>query len=67
MHSHTMSYDSHNNVVSLPKDKLAVIQGVDDLLIVDAGNVLLVCKKGREGDIRKFLNDARMKLGEEFV
>ena len=67
MHSHTMSYDSHNNVVSLPKDKLAVIQGVDDLLIVDTGNVLLVCKKGREGDIRKFLIDARMKLGDEFV
>lgn len=67
MHSHTIAYDSHNNVVSLPKGKLAVIQGLDDLLIVDEGNVLLVCKKGCEGDIRKFRNDVLMKLGDDFV
>ncbi|MBQ3539640.1 MAG: mannose-1-phosphate guanylyltransferase [Bacteroidaceae bacterium] len=67
LHSHTMMYDSRDNVIALPKGKLAVIQDVEGLLIVDAGNVLMVCRKGSEGDIRKFLNDARMKLGEEFA
>lgn len=67
MNSRTLMYNSHDNVVSLPKGKLAVVQDVDGLLIVDYGNVLMVCKKGNEGDIRKFLNDAHMKLGEEFV
>ena len=62
-----ISYNSHNNVVVLPKDKVAVMQDVEDLLIADAGNVLLVCKKGNEGDIRKFLNDAQMKFGDEFI
>ena len=65
--SRTITYNSRDNVVVLPKDKLAVIQDVDDLLIADVGNVLLICKKGKEGDIRKFLNDARMKYGDEFV
>lgn len=65
--SRTIMYNSNDNVVVLPKGKLAVIQDVDGLLIADAGNVLLVCKKGKEGDIRKFLNDARMKYGDEFV
>ncbi len=67
IHSKTMMYNSHDNVVSLPKGKLAVVQDVDGLLIVDSGNVLMVCKKGNEGDIRKFLNDVRMKLGEDYV
>lgn len=62
-----ISYNSHNNVVVLPKDKVAVMQDVEGLLIADAGNVLLVCKKGNEGDIRKFLNDAQMKFGDEFI
>lgn len=67
MNSTAMLYDCRDNVVVLPKGKLAVLQDVEELLIVDAGNVLLVCKKGNEREIRKFLNDVRMKLGEEFI
>lgn len=67
LNSSTMMYNSHDNVVALPKGKLAVVQDVDGLLIVDSGNVLMVCKKGNEGDIRKFLNEARMRLGEDYV
>lgn len=67
INSHTIMYNSHDNVIALPKDKLAVVQDVDGLLIVDTGSVLMVCKKGNEGDIRKFLNDARMKFGDKYV
>ena len=60
----TLKYGCHNNMAVLPKNKLLVMQGVDDMLIVDTDDVLLVCKKGNERDIRKFLNEAKMKLGE---
>ena len=63
----TLKYDSHNNMVVLPKDKVAVMQGVDDLVVVDAGDVLMICKKGNERDIRKFLNDAKMKIGDKMA
>ena len=63
----TLKYNSHNNMIMLPKGKLAVVQDVDDLLVVDSDNVLMICRKGNEKDIRKFLNDAMMKLGDEFV
>ena len=65
--SRTITYGSKNNVIVLPKNKLAIVQDVENLLIADVGNVLLVCKKGKEGDIRKFLNDARMKYGDEYL
>lgn len=63
----TLKYGSHNNMVVLPKGKLVVMQGVDDLLVVDSDDVLMICKKGNEGDIRKFLNAAKMKIGENMA
>ena len=67
MHSACLKYESRNNVVSAPEGKLVVLQDVDDLLVVDNGNVLMVCRKGNERDIRKFLNDTRMKLGDKYL
>lgn len=67
INSAVLKYDSHNNLLALPKGKLAVIQGVDDLLVVDSENVLMICRKEDEKEIRKFINDAKMKLGDEFA
>ncbi len=63
----TLKYASHNNMVVLPKDKLVVMQGVDELVVVDTDDILMICKKGNERDIRKFLNEAKMKLGEKMA
>lgn len=65
--SSSLEYDSHNNMVVMPADKLVVLQGVDDMVIVDTKDVLMICKKGNERDIRKFLNDAKMKFGEKMA
>ena len=67
MNSSVLKYDCNNNVVMLPKGKIAVMQGVDDLLVVDSGDVLMICRKGSEGDVRRYLNDVKMKIGEEFA
>ena len=65
MSGKVLKYDSHNNIVALPKDKLVVMQGVDDMLVVDTESALVICRKGNEQDIRKFLNDAKMKFGNK--
>lgn len=64
---HTMLYNSHGNIVALPKDKLAVVQGLDGYLIAENDKVLLICKRDEENDIRKFVNDVQIKLGEDYV
>ena len=63
----TLKYNSHNNLIMLPKGKLAVVQGVDDMLVIDSDNVLMICRKGDEKEIRKILNDVKMKLGDKFI
>jgi mannose-1-phosphate guanylyltransferase len=46
---------------------VAVVQGLEDYVVVEEGNVLVICKKGDQKNIRKFVNDAQLNLGEEFV
>ena len=63
----SMVYKSKNNIVVLPKDKVAVIDGLDGYLIAEADGVLLICKKDEEHAFRKYVNDAQIKFGDEYI
>jgi mannose-1-phosphate guanylyltransferase len=66
--SRAFFYESSGNVVALDNPrKLAVVQGVDDCIIAEAGNVLLVCKKKDEQRIKQFVADAHMKFDKEYL
>ncbi|HET6993301.1 MAG TPA: sugar phosphate nucleotidyltransferase, partial [Bacteroidia bacterium] len=62
-----MLYDSKNCVVHVPKDKLVVIEGLDDYIVVESDNILLICKKQDEQQIRTFVNDVKIAKGDKFV
>ena len=62
-----LMYNTKNCIVNMPKDKLAVIQGLDNYIIVDTENILLICKKSEEQQIRKFVNDVKVEKGDQFV
>jgi mannose-1-phosphate guanylyltransferase len=62
-----MTYNSSNCIVNMPKDKLVVIQGLDDYIVVEDDNILLICKKTEEQQIRQFVNDVMSEKGEKFV
>ena len=50
----SLLYNSKNNIVVLPQNKLAVIDGLEGYLIAESDNVLLICKKDEEHSIRKY-------------
>lgn len=50
-------YDSENCIIRLPKDKLAVIQGLDNYIVVEENGVLLICKKEEEQRIKQFVSN----------
>jgi mannose-1-phosphate guanylyltransferase len=62
-----MNYDSKNCIVHVPKDKLVVIQGLEDYIVVESEGVLMICKKQDEQQIRNFVNDVKVKKGERFI
>ena len=66
--SEVMLEDSRNNVIKLPKGKLAVINGLDGYIVAEQDNVLLICKKGDSSAlVRKYVNEVRMKYGEDYI
>ena len=63
----SLFYNSHENIVALPKGKLAVIEGLEGYLVAESDNVLLICRKDEEHAIRKYVNDVQIKMGDEYV
>ena len=60
-------YNCADNVVNMPNNKLAVLHGLNGYIVVDTDDILLVCRKEDEQKIKQFVNDVRMKKGEEWV
>jgi len=61
-----MLYDSSSNIVNVPKDKLVVLQGLDDYIVVDTNDVLMVCKKQDEQKIKQFVNDIKLSKDAKY-
>jgi mannose-1-phosphate guanylyltransferase len=62
-----MIYDATNCMVRVPDNKLAVLQGLDDFIVVDTPDVLLICQKEKEQFIKEIASDVRRKKGERFL
>jgi mannose-1-phosphate guanylyltransferase len=62
-----LTYDSRNCIIHMPADKLVVLQGLDDYIVVEDDNILLVCRKQDEQQLRQIVDDVRLKKGERFV
>ncbi len=65
--NNVMIYDSKNCIVNMPKNKLVVLQGLEDYIVVEDEGVLLVCKKTDEQQIRQFVNDVKVEKGNKYI
>lgn len=65
--SNVMTYSASNCVISIPDSKLAVIDGLDNYIVVDSADRLLICKREDEQKIRQFVNDIKFKKGDSYI
>lgn len=61
-----MYYDSEDNMVVLPKGHLAVLRGMKDMIVVESDNVLLICPKQEEQQIRQIVMDAEHQYEKRY-
>ena len=60
-------YECKSNIIALGDNKrLAIVQGLEDYIVAESGNVLLICKKEDEHRIKLFMADAQLKYDDEF-
>ena len=55
--SNVLTYDCNNNIIKMPNEKVVVLHGLEGYIIVEKDDVLLVCKKEEEQQIKKFVSD----------
>lgn len=61
------TFDSERNMISVPDGKLVVINGVNDLIIVDSEKVLLVTDRSREQEVKQIVTEMKLKYGDKYL
>ena len=64
---HVMIVDAKNNMVHMPHNKLVLLQGMEDYIVVDTKDVLLICKKEKEQEIKEYVAEVRRNKGDRFL
>ena len=62
-----ISEDASGNMIRSPKDKIVIIDGLKDYIIVDNEDVLLIYPKSKEQDIKKVLNKVKDAFGDSYT
>ena len=59
--------DATKCMINAPKDKLVVVQGLDDFIIVDTKDVLLICSKEKEQSIKEYVAEVKRNKGDQYI
>lgn len=57
--------NSHGNVIRMPKNHVAVIDGLENFVVVEEGDVLMICPKDRSATMRRMMTEAQTQLNIE--
>lgn len=61
------SYDNKGNIINISPDKVAVIQGLKDYIIIETDDVLLIVSKEDEQNIKYYLEDVKNETKDRFL
>jgi len=60
-------FDATRCVVHVPDDKLVVLQGLDNYIVADTKDVLLICHKEKEQEIKDYVAEVKRNKGDKFL
>jgi mannose-1-phosphate guanylyltransferase len=60
-------YDSSNCMVNLPSDKLVILNGLHDFIVVESNNTLMICPKDKEQHVKQVVSDVKHKFGNKYI
>ncbi|MDX5437255.1 MAG: mannose-1-phosphate guanylyltransferase, partial [Pontibacter sp.] len=60
-------YDTKDCIIKTPKERLVVLQGLEDYIVAEYNNVLMICKKTEEQKVKEFMADAKSKKGVDYI
>ncbi|RWY50153.1 mannose-1-phosphate guanylyltransferase [Mucilaginibacter gilvus] len=60
-------YDSSNCMVNVPGEKLVILKGLHDFIVVESNNTLLICPREDEQNIKQVVADVKGKFGTKYI
>ena len=60
-------YDSSNCMVNVPGEKLVILQGLHDFIVVESNNTLLICPRDQEQNVKQVVVDVKAKFGTRYI
>jgi mannose-1-phosphate guanylyltransferase len=62
-----MIIDASQCMVKAPENKLLVLQGLEGFIVIDTDDVLLICERNREQQIKDYVAEVRRNKGDRFL
>lgn len=62
-----MLYNTKNSLVKTPNEKLVVIEGLENYIVVENDGMLLICSMENEQLIKTMVNDIQAQKGEKYI
>lgn len=59
--------DTENSIIYTPSSKLSVIQGLTDFIVVDENDVLLICPRSKEQQLRNVVEKLKKEGKESYL
>jgi mannose-1-phosphate guanylyltransferase len=60
-------YDSSNCMVNVPGEKLVILKGLHDFIVVESNNTLLICPRDQEQNVKQVVADVKSKFGAKYI
>lgn len=59
--------DARNCMVHAPGNKLHVLQGLEDFIVIDTSDVLMICHKNKEQEIKEYVGEVKRNKGDKYL
>ena len=61
------AYDTRSSIISLPAGKVAVVSGLKEYIVVDTDDVLMICPRSEEQNIKKYIDEVKFHTGDRYI
>jgi mannose-1-phosphate guanylyltransferase len=62
-----MVIDASECMIKAPDNKLVVVQGLENFIVIDTPDVLLVCERNREQQIKEYVAEVKRNKGDKYL
>lgn len=65
--NNVMVIDASECMIKAPDKKLVVLQGLEQFIVIDTADVLLICERNREQQIKEYVAEVKRNKGDRFL